>query len=125
MTELQSKLLISGCGYVGKALSQAATSCGWKVWGLRRDSKSEETIVQAGAQPIWADLTQPKKLKNLPDTDFIVCSQAPNSKGDSYRKTYVEGTKNLIQVYKDRPPQKIYMDLQHQRIRTIQRRMGG
>src|SRR6185295_15230983 len=64
-----NRLLIAGCGYVGRALGARLAVEGAEVWGLRR-SNSESGD---GIQPIAADLADPSTLVNLPaDLDGVV-----------------------------------------------------
>ncbi|MGH8500356.1 MAG: NAD-dependent epimerase/dehydratase family protein, partial [Methylococcales bacterium] len=86
------EILIAGYGYLGTALGAGLAEKGAKVWGLRR----QWSRVPEGITPLTSDLSDLDTLKNLPQTDFVVLCQAPKRETDTYRQTYLEGTKNLL-----------------------------
>jgi len=96
-------LLIVGCGYVGLALSRTLSTEGWRVWGLRRNPEAYRELEAAGAEPVLADLTQPKTLHALPAAEYVVACQGAGRQGDP-RRTYVEGTANLLTALAITPP---------------------
>ncbi len=92
------RLLIAGCGYVGRALGRRLAAQGAEIWGLRR---SPETVdPEGGIRPIAADLSDPTTLRNLPpDLDGVVYSvSAGGSTPEAYRASYVTGLRNLLEV---------------------------
>ncbi|MCM8794278.1 MAG: SDR family oxidoreductase [Candidatus Omnitrophica bacterium] len=98
-------VLIAGCGYYGLFLARRLSSEGSRVWGLRRDPQARDLIRQAGAEPVIADLTDPVTLRGLPPADWVVSCQGAG-RGADYRKTYLEGAKNLLAALHRRPPHK-------------------
>jgi len=91
-----ARVLIAGCGYVGRALAAALVADGHAVWGLSR----RPAILPDGVQPIAADLCAPETLTDLPpDLDAVAFLAAPGgSDDDRYRRTYVEGLANLLRA---------------------------
>lgn len=88
------KVLIAGCGYVGKALGEDLAQRGAEVWGLRRDWHKVNPA--PSFYTIEADLLDPHALKDLPPVDFVLICQSPSKESDTYEKTYYEATKNIL-----------------------------
>lgn len=89
------RVLIAGCGYVGRALGVRLAREGAEVWGLRR-SAAPDTL--QGIRPIAADLADPASLRDLPgDLDGVVyAASAGGSTPEAYEAAYVRGLKNLL-----------------------------
>ena len=98
------RVLIAGCGYVGTALGERLV--GAEVWGLRRDSEALRELAPKGIKPISADLLNLGSVK-FPDVDFIIFCQAVSRDSDDYLRTYVQATRNLLEVYQAKPVKKI------------------
>ncbi len=93
------RALIVGCGYVGTALGTELVKAGHEVWGLRRDPVACQSLEKLAIKPIRANFLKPAELKNLPSADTIIFCQAPSAKNDEYKTTYLDGTKNILDVY--------------------------
>src|SRR3989338_11046541 len=102
------KVLIAGCGYLGKALGKELAASGAEVWGLRRDPLSLKPLELVGIRPLKADLLRPESLARLPEAECLVFCQAP-SKSDEYRGTYFEATRNLVETFHLKKPKKIIL----------------
>jgi nucleoside-diphosphate-sugar epimerase len=98
-------ILIAGCGYLGVHTGKRFLDKGHRVYGLRRRPAALEAT---GIEPVAADLLDPSTLEKLPEADIVVMCQAPGEK-DDYRRTYVDGTKNLLQALSKRPPKKLVL----------------
>jgi len=103
------KVLIAGCGYLGKALGKDLVESGASVWGLRRDTLALKSLEMLGITPIAADLLVPASLLRLPDVDYAVLCQAPSKETDNYQKTYSEATRNLLEAFHLKKPRKIIL----------------
>jgi nucleoside-diphosphate-sugar epimerase len=90
------RVLIAGCGYVGRALGRRLAAEGIETWGLRRSREGLEPDIR----PIAADLADPATLRNLPpDLDGVVyAASAGGSTPEAYEAAYVRGLKNLLDV---------------------------
>jgi nucleoside-diphosphate-sugar epimerase len=102
------RALIVGCGYVGFELGKQLVERGIEVFGLRRRAEGYESLIQAGIEPLAADITKPGTLARLPtDFDWVV-NCASSSRGDEmdYRKVYLDGTRNLLDWLRGTPPKK-------------------
>ncbi|MBR58745.1 MAG: NAD(P)-dependent oxidoreductase [Myxococcales bacterium] len=94
-----SRVLIAGCGYVGRALAKTLCASGDDVWGLSRTP----TGLSEGVVPLAADLRDPSSLSALPaDLQTVVFAAAPGGfTEDTYRATYLDGLKNLLDALSD------------------------
>lgn len=90
------KVLIAGCGYVGRALGRQLAAEGTETWGLRRSLAGLDPEIQ----PIAADLTDRTTLRDLPpDLDGVVyAASAGGSTPESYEAAYLRGLENLLAV---------------------------
>ncbi len=88
------RILIAGCGYVGRALGLRLVAKGAEVWGLRRSNSYSGD----GIRPIVADLTDPDTLRDLPaDLDAMVyAASAGGSTPEAYEAAYLSGLRNLL-----------------------------
>lgn len=92
-------LLIAGCGFVGGALAQRASTLlgpDWQLWGLRRDAAA----LPPSVRPIGADVTGPtedlaRALPPVPLHAVVMCVAAKQSSLEAYARVYVHGSANL------------------------------
>jgi nucleoside-diphosphate-sugar epimerase len=100
------RVLIAGCGYVGLPLGAVLVRQGHTVVGLRRSAGAAEALRSAGIEPRVADITDPVSLAAVPtDFDWVVnCVAASGGGPEDYRRTYLEGTRNLLAWLAARPP---------------------
>lgn len=92
------RILIVGCGYVGRALGAELAREGHEVFGLRRSRAGEAELRSEGIEPVYADITRPADLEGLPGPfDWVVnCAAASGGDVQDYRAVYLEGTRHLI-----------------------------
>ena len=104
-----SRILIAGCGYVGRSLAKILCDSGDDVWGLSRTP----TDLPEGVVPIAADLRDPASLRALPaDLESVVFAAAPGGFDEAaYRSVYLDGLKNLLDVLanQDEPVRRFFM----------------
>lgn len=102
------RVLIVGCGYVGRALGAELAKQGHRVAGVRRGWGSEAGRQSAGIKELVADITQPGQLIPLPRAwDWVVnCVSSSGGGPEDYRRVYLEATRNLIQWLSATPPRK-------------------
>jgi nucleoside-diphosphate-sugar epimerase len=100
------RVLIVGCGYVGLPLGTALVRQGHQVVGLRRTDAADAELRAAGIEPQRGDITEPATLAAIaPDFDWVVNSVAASGGSpEEYRRTYLEGTRNLLAWLVARPP---------------------
>jgi nucleoside-diphosphate-sugar epimerase len=102
------RVLILGCGYVGLPLGRELARLGHEVFGVRRNLATREELKAAGIQPLAADITRAEDLATLPaECEWVVNCVATGGGGASdYRRTYLQGTRNLIEWLARTPPGK-------------------
>jgi len=92
------RVLIVGSGYVGLPLGAELARRGHDVSGLRRDSSAASELKARDLTPLFADITQPDQLANLPcEFDWVVnCVASGGGGAGEYRRVYVSGMRNLL-----------------------------
>ena len=95
-TEKQ-RILIFGCGYLGRVVAKQAIASGDHVTGTTRSEKNRETLRKIGIEPIVADWTDRRTLSSIDTFSTIVVSV---SNDPSQRKppweSLVNGLGNLL-----------------------------
>jgi nucleoside-diphosphate-sugar epimerase len=102
------RVLIVGCGYVGLSLGKELARCGHEVYGVRRNAGASGGLSAAGIHPLIVDITRRGDLARLPaQFDWVVhCVAAGGGGAEDYRRTYLEGTRNVIEWLAATAPQK-------------------
>ena len=102
------RVLIVGCGYVGRALGAELAKQGHEVSGVRRSRGVEADWQSAGIKELVADVTQPEQLARLPRAwDWVVnCVSSSGGGPEDYRKVYLQATRNLVAWLSAAPPRK-------------------
>lgn len=102
------RVLVAGCGYVGLALAKELVRQGHSVVGIRRSPEAAAVLTNAGVEPLITDLARPDFTRPEGRFDWVVyCASAGRDGGpDSYRSTYVDGSRNLLAHLATCPPQK-------------------
>ena len=92
------RALVIGTGYVGLPLGRELVRLRHEVFGLRRSSTASDELETAGIKPLFADITKPEQLQNLPrDFDWVVnCVASSGGDAVEYRRVYLEGMRNVI-----------------------------
>lgn len=96
MTTASRRVLIAGCGDLGRRIGLLLADAGCSVWGLRRNAGQ----LLPPLQPLRADLTRPETLTGIPPgLDVLLITIAAQAFGEqAYRTAYVEGPRNLLQA---------------------------
>lgn len=99
------RVLIVGCGYVGRAVAAELSAAGHAVFGLRR---TPEPAADASIPytPLVGDLTRVETLRAVPGPWDWVVNTVSSSRGgeEEYRQVYLEGTRQLIEWLRPNPP---------------------
>ena len=99
------RVLIVGCGYVGLALGVRLVRLGHEVWGLRRSADGTAQLKAAGLIPFTADITAPETLaQSHLRYDWVVHCVSAGGGAAEYERTYVEGTRHLLDWLSAGPP---------------------
>ena len=88
------KLLVIGCGYVGKAAAQFYQKQNWEVTGWVRTETSANLLKSLQIQSYLADVTKEENWHALPkDFELAIYCAAGGTRSDIdlYRKVYLKG----------------------------------
>jgi len=103
------RVLIVGCGYVGMSLGRVLVNQGHGVVGVRRSASGSAELAAAGIRLVTADVTSREDVHRIPGPfDWVVNAVASPYGGsaEEYRRTYLEGTRNLVAWLEETPVQK-------------------
>lgn len=93
-----ARIVIAGCGYVGSELALNLIQAGHEVWGLKRNTATLATPIQALA----ADLSDRNSLLFPPKLDYVVYAAAAGGFSEQrYQTAYVDGIANILAALKD------------------------
>src|SRR5690349_8380350 len=95
---LGMRVLIIGCGYVGLPLGAELARAGHHVFGVRRSGGRQRELVDAGIEPVIADITRASEFEKFPPQLEWIVNTVSSSRGgpDEYRRIYLEATRRLI-----------------------------
>jgi nucleoside-diphosphate-sugar epimerase len=94
------RVIVLGCGYVGLALARRLTPT-HDVVGVRRSDL--DSVRDAGAEAVRADVTDPDDLGAVPDADALVFAASSGGRGASAaREVYVGGLRTAIDAFATR-----------------------
>jgi nucleoside-diphosphate-sugar epimerase len=94
------RVLVAGCGYVGRRLAELRAAAGDQVTAMRRS----DADAPRGCKALRADLTLPATLADLPTVDAVVFAPTPDTRDAAgYERTYVDAARNLARALKDPP----------------------
>jgi nucleoside-diphosphate-sugar epimerase len=98
------KILIAGCGWLGRAVGRALIERGEAVVGVRRTPEGRGELESIGIEPLILDLAAPDAAGSLPDdVDAVVACPAPRAAGvEAYTRAYVVALRTLLDGYRDR-----------------------
>lgn len=104
------RLLIIGCGYVGKPVALQALGRGWQVTALTRSDKRARELAELGIEPVMGDVLASATLAHLPESDLCLYAVGYDRSSTHDKKSvYVDGLKNVLQVIQSKVPRLIYV----------------
>lgn len=90
------RIVIAGCGYLGRVLGLSYLKAGHTVLGLRRDPSAVEALRAEGMHAASADLLDPGTYPvGAIGADVAVLCQAPSRRSDGYGVTYAAACENF------------------------------
>lgn len=96
------RVLVVGCGYLGRRIAARCVSEGDEVHGVVRSPRSAALVSAAGAAPIVGDVVA--GLPPLPDADVVVwCVGFDRGSGQDPRDLHVGGLRRLLDGLPGRP----------------------
>ncbi len=92
------RVLIAGCGYVGRTTAQLFRQKGWEVEAWTATAESAEALIVAGTSALALDLGDGDAVLRAASAADVVIHSASSGGGgaDAYRRIYLEGARNLI-----------------------------
>lgn len=100
------RVLVIGCGYVGKSLAKVLREAAHEVHTISR--RAPEAGDGLGIQHHSIDVTIPEQLASLPPEFDWVVNLVSSSRGgvEDYEKAYFQGTRNILAWLQPSPPKK-------------------
>jgi len=97
-----ARIMIAGCGITGSAVGMSLSDDGHGVVGLRR----HPPVDKRGIRYLKADLAVAADLADIDtDVDLVIYILSPDDRSElSYRKVFVDGVDNLLEVFSQRKP---------------------
>ncbi|MGI9087959.1 MAG: NAD-dependent epimerase/dehydratase family protein [Chthoniobacterales bacterium] len=98
---MSQRLVVAGCGYVGRATAALFHTAGWEVIGW---TSSAESAAQLAAEPYAvcavdiADAAAVAEAKTAADA-VIHCASSGGGGAEEYRRIYLEGARNLAAAF--------------------------
>lgn len=94
-----SRIVIVGCGYVGRALGEVLHREGHHVIGTTTSPDRLDELRQSGITPCVLDIADRDQLRQvLSDCDGVYLTLAPKKSGVDYRSIYLEAQESLLSV---------------------------
>ncbi|HEX4667247.1 MAG TPA: NAD-dependent epimerase/dehydratase family protein [Chthoniobacterales bacterium] len=95
-----SRILIAGCGYVGVAAADLFQAAGWEVEGWTHSAESAAKLAGKPYPVSAVDIAVRESVEATASRFDAVIHCASSGGGDveSYRRIYLEGTRNLFTV---------------------------
>lgn len=92
---MSERILLGGCGDLGRRVAQRLLARGDQVWALRRRPPPHD---DSGIHWLRGDLTQPDSLGQIPqDITTLVYLPAPDRRDQAaYRAIFVDGLRHLL-----------------------------
>jgi nucleoside-diphosphate-sugar epimerase len=95
------RILIAGCGYVGRVAAEIFHEAGWGVEGWTRTLESAQQL-SGSSFPIRAvDIGSSDQMKDA-DGEFswiIHCASSRGGNAEEYRRVYLQGAQNLLTAF--------------------------
>ena len=100
------RLVIFGCGYVGRAMAMAAVQAGWQVWIQSRNAAALEAVKSVPVERrLRCDLHSRDWHDRLPGHWDVVLNLVSSAGGglEGYRLSYLEGNRSIAAWAASRP----------------------
>jgi nucleoside-diphosphate-sugar epimerase len=99
------RILIAGCGYVGKATALLFHESGWEVEGWTRSTDSAEKISSLPFLVRAVDIADRDEVLSFANKfDRIIhCASSGGGDASEYRRVYLEGARNLLDIFAGAP----------------------
>ncbi len=93
------RLLIAGCGYVGRAAAGLFQKAGWEVEGWTHSAESAALLAGQPYSVHAVDITERNAVESAAQQfDAVIhCASSGGGGPESYRKVYLEGARHLLE----------------------------
>lgn len=93
------RILIFGCGYLGKRVAQAAIDKGHAVFAVTRNPSNAEFLKSSRVEPIVGDVCHVESLNGLPEVEVVLHAVGFDPKAEQTREQVtLGGMKNVVQA---------------------------
>jgi len=95
------RLLIAGCGYVGRATARVFQDAGWEVEGWTSSAKSAQKLAAEPYAVRGVDITDAAKVKEAATSvDAVIhCASSRGGGAGDYRRIYLASARNLAAAF--------------------------
>ncbi len=95
------RLLIAGCGYLGQAVADLFVAENWEVEGWTMSPESAEQLAGKSYALRAVDISEAAQVRAAAgDFDVVIhCASTRGGDGDSYRRVYLNGARNLLERF--------------------------
>lgn len=99
------RILIAGCGYVGKATGSLFHESNWEVEGWTRSIDSAEKLSSLPFLVRAVDIAHRDQVRAAANKfDRIIhCASSGGGDAGEYRRVYLEGARNLLNIFEGTP----------------------
>ena len=96
----RERVLVAGCGYVGRVVARELEALGWEVTAITRSPESAQALQGEPFRVLACDIGDPSALAALGAFDAVIaCASSGHGDAGSYRRIYLEGTQNLLAAF--------------------------
>lgn len=99
------RLLIAGCGFLGKTAAFAFQEAGWEIFATTHSSISAAALHAEGIPALQVDLGDRQSVLSLRDKighpvdAWLHCASSGGGGPDAYRHVYLAGAENLLHAF--------------------------
>ena len=97
---LGERVLVAGCGYLGRVVARQLQALGWQVTAITRSNASAQALQGETFRALACDIGDRSALSALGTFDAVVdCVSSGRGGVDAYQHAFLEGGRNLIDAF--------------------------
>ena len=95
------RVLIAGCGYLGRAIADLLVADGWEVEGWTMSAESAQQLSTKPYSVLAVDISQKEQVRAQKGDFDAVMHSASTGGGDAdfYRRVYLDGARILLEQF--------------------------
>ena len=95
------RVLIAGCGYLGRAVADLFVGRGWEVEGWTKSAESAQQLSTKPYPVLAVDIALEHGVRAQTENfDAVIhCASTRGGDADFYRRVYLDGTRNLLERF--------------------------